>query len=77
MMSVNFGTIQNVEVPGSKTVLVPLSASDSGSAQINYTFDPVANLQMELLSQSSKSLKLHIQASNGATFLRRSDPPSV
>jgi peptidyl-prolyl cis-trans isomerase B (cyclophilin B) len=69
MMAVDFSSILNIEVPGSKTVFVPLTGSDNaGSGGITYVASSSnPNLAVSLQSTSSQSLKLHIKSTLGAT----------
>src|SRR5262249_12902575 len=61
MLSVTLGPINSIQVPGGKTVLVPLTGLDSGGGPINYSFsssDPA--VQLSLVSPTSKSLQLSV-----------------
>ena len=61
MMSVSLGSLQNIQVPGGKSVLVPLTTTNSLTSAVNYTFsssDP--SVQLSLVSTASKSLVLNV-----------------
>lgn len=61
MLSVSLGTLADVQVPGGKSVLVPLTATDSLNGPVDYTFsssDP--SVQLSLVSPTSKSLVLNV-----------------
>jgi cyclophilin family peptidyl-prolyl cis-trans isomerase len=61
MLSVTLGPINNIQVPGSKTVLVPLTGVDSGGGPINYTFSSSdTNVHLSLVSPTSKSIQLNV-----------------
>jgi cyclophilin family peptidyl-prolyl cis-trans isomerase len=71
MMSVNLGSLQNIQVPGGKSVLLPLTATNSLTSAVNYTFsssDPT--VQLSLVSTASKSLVLNVTGTdkNGVAF---------
>jgi cyclophilin family peptidyl-prolyl cis-trans isomerase len=71
MMSVNLGSLQNIQVPGGKSVLVPLTATNSLASAVDYTFsssDP--SEQLSLVSAASKSLVLNVTGTDkgGAPF---------
>src|SRR5262249_11417613 len=67
MLSVTLGPINNIEVPGGKHVLVPLTGLDSGNGPINYTFgssDPA--VQLSLVSTASKSVQLNVTGTDSS-----------
>jgi cyclophilin family peptidyl-prolyl cis-trans isomerase len=66
MMSVNLGSLPNIQVPGGKSVLVPLTGIDSLNGPITYSFsatDP--NVQMSIVSPTSKSVKFDVTGTDG------------
>jgi cyclophilin family peptidyl-prolyl cis-trans isomerase len=65
MLSVTLAPIANVQVPGGKSVLVPLTATDSGGGPISYSFDSSdPNVQLSIVSPSSKSLVLNVEGTD-------------
>ena len=65
MLSVNLGALNNIQVPGGKSVLVPLTGMDSNNAALNYSFqssDP--NVTVSLVSPGSKSLVLNVSGTD-------------
>jgi cyclophilin family peptidyl-prolyl cis-trans isomerase len=71
MLSVSLGSLNNVQVPGGKSVLVPLTTTNSLTSAVNYTFsssDP--SVQLSLVSTASKSLVLNVTGTDksGSAF---------
>jgi cyclophilin family peptidyl-prolyl cis-trans isomerase len=67
MFSVSLGSLQNIQVPGSKSVLVPLTTTDSFGGTVNYTFTSSnPNVQLSLVSKGSKSLVLNVMGTDNA-----------
>jgi cyclophilin family peptidyl-prolyl cis-trans isomerase len=67
MLSVSLGSLNNVQVPGGKSVLVPLTATDSLGGPVNYSFsssDP--SVQLSLVSTASKSLVLNVTGTDSS-----------
>ncbi len=65
MLSVNLGTLNNISVPGGKSVLVPLTGTSSVSGPITYSLissNPTVQLSIE--SPTSKSLELGISGTD-------------
>ncbi len=61
MLSVNLGTINSIDVPGGKSVLVPLTGIDSSGGPIHYSFSASDfNVQLSLVSPTSKSIALNV-----------------
>src|SRR5689334_19326847 len=61
MLSVNLGAINNITVPGGKSVLVPLTGVDSHGDPIHYSFSASDfSVQLSLVSPSSKSIALNV-----------------
>src|SRR3954467_9994283 len=61
MMSVNLGALPNIQVPGGKSVLVPLTGTNSLNGPITYQFSASnPNVQLSTVSQASKSIKLDV-----------------
>ncbi len=61
MLSVTLGSLNDIQVPGGKSVLVPLTGVDTVGQPITYSFnssDP--NVQLSLVSPTSKSLVLNV-----------------
>ena len=72
MMTVTLDPLHGIQVPGGQSVLVPLTGLDSGNGALTYSFsssDP-ANVTLELVSPTSKSLKLNVSGTdkNGLAF---------
>ena len=67
MLSVNLGAINDIELPGGKSVLVPLTGTDSLGGPISYTFSASdANVQLSLVSTASKSLVLNVSGTDSS-----------
>ena len=67
MLSVSLGSLADVQVPGGKSVLVPLTSTDSLNGQVDYTFsssDP--SVQLSLVSTASKSLVLNVTGTDSS-----------
>lgn len=65
MLSVTLGSLSDVEVPGGKSVLVPLNGVDSGGGAVTYSFsstDP--GIQVSLVSPTSKSLSIVVDGTD-------------
>jgi cyclophilin family peptidyl-prolyl cis-trans isomerase len=61
MLSVNLGVINNIQVPGGKSVLVPLTGLDSNGGPVSYSFSASdSNVQLSLVSPTSKSISLNV-----------------
>jgi len=61
MLSVTLAPINSVQVPGGKTVLVPLTAIDSGGGPINFSVSSSnPAVQLSLVSTASMSIKLDV-----------------
>jgi cyclophilin family peptidyl-prolyl cis-trans isomerase len=67
MLSVNLGAINNIQVPGGKSVLVPLTGTDSLGGPISYSFNSTdANVQTSLVSTASKSVVLNVSGTDSS-----------
>ena len=67
MLSVNLGPINNIQVPGGKSVLVPLTGTDGLGGPISYSFSASnANVQTSLVSTASKSLVLNVSGTDSS-----------
>lgn len=65
MLSINLGQLHDIQVPGGKSVLVPLNGLDSNSEPITYTFSATdSNVQLSLVSTASKSLVLNVSGTD-------------
>src|SRR5262249_55396722 len=67
MLSVTLGPLSNIQVPGGKTVLVPLTGTSTASGPITYTFqssDPA--VELSLVSPTSKSLQLNVTGTDSS-----------
>jgi cyclophilin family peptidyl-prolyl cis-trans isomerase len=65
MLSVNLGALNNIQVPGGKSALVPLTGMDSNNGALTYSFqssDP--NVTVSLVSPGSKSLVLNVSGTD-------------
>ncbi len=61
MLSVNLGSLGDIQVPGGKSVLVPLTGVDSNGGPISYSLSASdSNVQVSLVSPSSKSIVLSV-----------------
>ena len=72
MLTVTLDPLHGIQVPGGQSVLVPLTGHDSNGGALTYSFsssDP-ANVTLELVSPTSKSLKLNVSGTdkNGQAF---------
>src|SRR5262245_61337096 len=66
MMSVNLGSLPNIQVPGAKSVLVPLTGLDSLNGPITYDFSASEQgVQLSLISPISKSIKFDVSGTDG------------
>ena len=65
MLSINFDTLNNIQEPGGKDVLVPLTATDSAGLPVSYSFsssDP--NVSLSLVSPDTPSLRLSVSGTD-------------
>ncbi len=65
MLSVSLGSLNNIQIPGGQSVLVPLTGVDSGGGPITYTFgssDP--NVTLALVSPTSQSLEMNVSGTD-------------
>jgi cyclophilin family peptidyl-prolyl cis-trans isomerase len=72
--NVSLAPIEDVTLPGQKTVLVPLDGMSAGGESITYSFESSEpNVQVALVSPNSKSLVLNVSGvdKNGAAFSGR------
>ena len=59
MLSVTLGTLNDIQVPGGKTVLVPLTGADSDGEPITYSFSSSdANVTLSMVSPSGHNIAL-------------------
>ncbi len=71
MLSITLNPINNVQQPGGKDVLVPLTAVDSGGLPISYSFSSSdSNLGLSVVSPGTPSLELSVDGTdkNGNPF---------
>jgi cyclophilin family peptidyl-prolyl cis-trans isomerase len=70
MMAVTLGSIFDIQVPGGKSVLVPLTGIDDDGGTISYEFSAGPGVTLQRVSPNSKSLKLEVSGTdeNGAAF---------
>ncbi len=67
MLSVSLGTLPNIQVPGGKTVLVPLTGADSDGEAITYSFQSSdSNVTLSLVSPGGHNLALTVSGTDGA-----------
>src|SRR5690348_7544761 len=67
MLSVSLGAINNVQVPGGKSVRVPLTGADSLGGPITYSISSSnGNVQTSLVSTTSKSLVLNVSGKDSS-----------
>src|ERR1700674_3070884 len=65
MLSVNLGPLNNIQVPGGKSVLVPLTGLDSNNGSLSYSFQSSdSNVTLSLVSPNSKSLQLNVSGTD-------------
>ena len=70
MMAVTLGSIYDIQIPGGRSVLVPLTGIDDDGGAISYSFSAEPGVTLQLVSPNSKSLKLEVSGTdeNGAAF---------
>ena len=67
MLSVSLGTLPNIQVPGGKTVLVPLTGADSDGEAITYSFQSSdSNVTLSLVSPGGHNVALTVSGTDGA-----------
>ena len=67
MLSVSLGSLNDIQVPGGKSVLVPLTGTDSLGGPITYSSsssDP--SVETSLVSTASKSLELDVTGTDSS-----------
>jgi cyclophilin family peptidyl-prolyl cis-trans isomerase len=70
MMAVTLGSIHDIQVPGGRSVLVPLTGVDDQGGTISYSFSAEPGVTLQLVSPNSKSLRLQVSGTdeNGVAF---------
>lgn len=70
MMAVTLGSIFDIDVPGGRSVLVPLTGVDDQGGAISYSFSAEPGVTLQLVSPNSKSLRLQVSGTdeNGTAF---------
>jgi cyclophilin family peptidyl-prolyl cis-trans isomerase len=70
MMAVTLGSIYDIQVPGGRSVLVPLTGLDDDGGAISYSFSAEPGVTLQLVSPNSKSLRLQVSGTdeNGVAF---------
>ena len=67
MLSVTLGSLNSIQVPGGKSVLVPLTSVDSHGGPVNYTFSSSnPAVQVSLVSPTSKSIVMNVSGTDSS-----------
>ena len=66
MLSVTLGTLNDIQVPGGKTVLVPLTGADSDGEPITYSFSSSdSNVTLSMVSPGGHNIALSVTGTDG------------
>ena len=67
MLSVTLGSLNSIQVPGGKSVLVPLTSVDSHGGPVNYSFSSSnPAVQLSLVSPTSKSIVMNVSGTDSS-----------